>query len=271
VQAAISRDGVKSVAWKTEKSEGPFRCPGCTGEVILKKGKVKEHHYAHKPPYDCQYGAGETQVHYRCKREIFEALLARPECSDCDIEKQLNGVRPDVYAVISSARVAIVIQKTTVDLNDIERRSARYRMLGIYVLWIAVQDSPKMIWHEGEEEWACRPKEWEKYLHSMYFGRVYYWTGGLSVRPFHFDKFQIWVAESEWYDEDGEFRQEGGYYRDARALKRPMQYPVDTIDIVRDFSPQRRKVFNAANWSIPECNIWMDSLKPWWSKQTRSI
>jgi len=50
VQAAISRNGVKSVAWKTEKSEGPFRCPGCAGEVILKKGKVKEHHYAHKPP-----------------------------------------------------------------------------------------------------------------------------------------------------------------------------------------------------------------------------
>jgi len=51
----------------------------------------------------------------------------------------------------------------------------------------------------------------------------------------------------------------------------PMQYPGDTIDIVRDFSPQRRKVFNAANWSIPECNIWMDSLKPWWSKQTQPL
>ncbi len=129
MQVAISKDGIKSVAWKTEKNEGPFTCPGCTGEVILKKGKMKEHHYAHRPPYNCPYGAGETQIHYRCKREIYEALLAHPKCSDCDIEKQLSGVRPDVYAVISSARVAIEVQKTTINLNDIERRSPKFDTL----------------------------------------------------------------------------------------------------------------------------------------------
>ncbi len=101
----------------------------------------------------------------------------------------------------------------------------------------------------------------------MYYGRVYYWTGGLSVTPYHFDKFQTWVNESEWYDEDGEYRQEGGYYRDARALKRPIKCPSNSIDIAQDFLPRKRRVFSSKNWSVPECNIWMDNLDPWWSKK----
>ena len=40
MQVAISRKGNKCVAWKAEKVEGPFICPGCFGEVVLKKGKM---------------------------------------------------------------------------------------------------------------------------------------------------------------------------------------------------------------------------------------
>jgi len=264
MQVALSETGVRCVAWKTEKVEGPFSCPGCFGEVILRKGKIREHHYAHKPPFDCIYGAGETQIHYRCKREIFEALSSNPKCSEYEIEKPLDRIRPDVYAVISSNKVAIEVQKTIIDINDIERKLSCYKRLGVYVLWLIPQDSPKLVWHDGEQEWVYRLKEWEKYLHAVYYGRVYYWNGGLSVSPYHFDKFQIWVNESEWYDQGGKYRQEGGYYRDAHTLKRSFRCPKSLINIVEDFFPRKRRRFDTKNWSVPECNIWLDSLSSWW-------
>ncbi len=264
MQVALSEAGVRCVAWITEKAEGPFSCPGCSGEVILKKGKIKEHHYAHKPPFDCLYGAKESEIHYRCKREIFQALSSHPNCSECEIEKPLDGARPDVYAVISSNKVAIEAQKTSISINDIERRSSYYKWLGINVLWLIPHNSPKLIWRDGQEEWVHRLKSWEKYLHAIYYGRVYYWNGGLSVLPCHFGNFQIWVKESEWYDEDDEYRQEGGYYSNARTLKKPIMYPGGPLNIAEDFAPKARSRFDSKNWSVPECNIWFDSLSPWW-------
>jgi len=264
MQVALAQIGKRCVAWKAEKSEGPFNCPECLGEVILRKGNIREHHFAHKPPFYCSYGAGETQIHYKCKREIYEALSAHPRCPACDIEKQLNGVRPDVYAILSSKKIAIEVQKTTIDLNDIAKKSAIYSKLGVYVLWLVPKESPKLIWHEGEEEWVCRPKVWEKYFHAMYYGRLYYWSGGLYINPYHFDKFQIYVEERQWYDENGDEQYAGGYYKDARALKLPIQYPGNHLNIIEDFLPRRRPKFDSKNWSIPSCNIWMDSMRAWW-------
>ena len=120
--------------------------------------------------------------------------------------------------------------------------------------------------NDGEEKWVCRPKEWEKYFHAMYYGRLYYWQNGLLATPYHFNTFQIYVEEREWYDEYGDEQYAGGYYKDARALKSPIKCPRNQINIVNDFSPRRRDQFSSKNWSIPSCNIWMDSLKPWWKK-----
>jgi competence protein CoiA len=267
MQVALSETGVRCVAWITEKAEGPFSCPICLGEVILRKGKIREHHYAHKPPFNCSYGAGETQIHYRCKREVFEALSDHPRCSECEIEKQLDGVRPDVLATVSSNKIAIEVQKTNIDLDDIARKCITYNKLGIYVLWLVPKDAPKLTWHDGEEEWVCRPKEWEKYLHAMYYGRLYYWDKGLLVNPYHFNKFQIYVEAREWYDEYGDEQYAGGYYKYARALKRAIQHPHNQLNIIDDFSSRRRPQFDSKNWSIPSCNIWMDSLRAWWKKQ----
>ena len=266
MQVAISQKGNKCIAWEAEKVDGPFVCPGCFGEVILKKGKIKEHHYAHKPPFNCIYGTGESQLHYRCKREIFEALSAHPRCSECEVEKRLEGVRPDVYAKIDSNEIAIEVQKTNIDLDDISKKSVIYSELGIYVLWLVPNDSPKLSWHDGEEEWVCRPKEWEKYFHAIYYGRLYYWQNGLLVAPYHFNTFKIYVEERERYDEYGDEQYAGGYYKDARALKAPIKCPRNQIDIVNDFSPRRRDKFSSKNWSIPSCNIWIDSMKAWWRK-----
>lgn len=265
MQVAVSKSNKRCIAWETEKDEGPFSCPECKKEVVLKKGRIREHYYSHKQPGNCSYGAGESQIHYRCKKEIYQAFSSHHGCSAFEIEKPLNGVRPDVFAVIASVKVAIEVQKSTISIDDIERKSLRYRSLGIYPLWIIPNGSPGLIWHQGQKERVYRIKEWEKYLHAMYYGRLYYWKGGLSVSLYHFDKFRVWVESKEWFDnEDGEYREEGGYHRDTRSLKRPLEFSKRMLNIAEDFSPVTRQKFNSKKWSIPECNIWFDLTPSWW-------
>ena len=80
------------LAWQTPKTAAPFYCPTCSSEVILKKGEVREHHFAHKPPFTCEYGRGESQQRIRVKRELFQNLIDRENCERVALERQLKGV-----------------------------------------------------------------------------------------------------------------------------------------------------------------------------------
>jgi competence CoiA-like predicted nuclease len=68
--AVRQKDRQKVAAWDQHKSDGPFSCPVCVEETILKKGTMKVHHFTHKPPITCEYGTGETERHRECKLTI---------------------------------------------------------------------------------------------------------------------------------------------------------------------------------------------------------
>jgi len=266
MQTSLDQNHRLCLAWKTEKNEGPFKCPECNRPTILKKGKVKEHHFAHVPPFSCHYGSGESQVHYKCKREIYEALLKNNRCVSCEIEKRLNGVRPDVFASISGAPIAIEVQKSDISTDEIVRRTSIYKNLGIFVLWLIPAKQPKLLWRDEDDIHVCRPKEWEKYLHSMYLGRVYYWHSDLLVTPYHFEKYQTYVDSREWYDSYGDQHSAGGYLKDSKVYKLPIMYPDEFLDIVDDFRPNNRKPFGSGRWYVPPCSIWSDTERVWWKK-----
>lgn len=258
---ASSKTNEENLAWLTEKKDGPFFCPECEAEVILKKGKVKAHHFAHKPLVNCIYGVGESQRHLTVKRQIYEALVNHPDCSRCKLERRLNGVRPDVSLYIGSNPVAIEVQKSDIDIDEIERRTRQYTKLGIYLLWILPSD-PKTFYHKGEDQEVYRIKEWEKYLHAMYWGRVYYWQEEAIVFPCHFDDFEIWVEESNWYSEDGEEMSAGGYFKKAKSLKSP-NFSTQ-LHIADNFRPITRNNWSAKNWTVPDSKLWIDALYKWW-------
>lgn len=265
--AALSKSNYKCLAWETEKVNGPFFCPVCQGQVVLKKGKIKEHHYAHRDNSGCMYGTNETQIHYKCKREIYQALLSHKKCLQCEMEKQIDKVRPDIFAIINHKKVAIEVQKTDIDIDKIYQKTIYYNKKNINVLWLTPYEKPNLLWREKEGTWVYKIKEWEKYIHSMYYGRIYYWRGGLLVCPYHFDKFDIYREEREWYDYSGELHFAGGDIKTAISLKVPMPY-INNIHIIENFSSYRRnKEFNTNNWSIPKCAIWKDSLSSWWKNK----
>src|SRR6056300_909860 len=54
-----------------------YNCPGCGESVIVKKGDVKIHHFAHKPgERDCKFydHPGESEIHKMSKHIIADLL-----------------------------------------------------------------------------------------------------------------------------------------------------------------------------------------------------
>ena len=127
-------DSAKVLARASEKSEAPFLCPRCRRELVLRKGRIKVHHFAHKPPVTCALGKGETEQHLKAKLEIFDALRTEPNVSELELEKDLGMSVADVYARISGVPVAVEIQRSELSVNDIVARTKNYHRLGIAVL-----------------------------------------------------------------------------------------------------------------------------------------
>lgn len=248
-------DKQKVFASKSVKQDGPFSCPGCKHELNIRKGRIKVHHFAHKPPYHCQRGAGETEAHRKCKESIYNSLLQLPHVSNLDVEKDFGTVISDIYGVISGAPVAIEIQRSNLSVNEITTRTAEYEKLGIHVLWLALF-SDKL----GNDKYS--PKAWEKWCHATYFGRVYYWLADLTIIPVHFAKHQTYVEPTSWYDEYAQEQSAGGYYKSSKRYKTPRT--GRHLNIATDFQPTSKTQWSGGTILVPRCKIYVDKLKKWW-------
>ena len=100
-------DSVKVIARDTHKADGPFQCPGCMQMVTVRKGNIKAHHFAHKPPVTCARGKGETEQHLRTKLAIFDALSGEANVTELELERSFGISVADVFARISGVPVAI--------------------------------------------------------------------------------------------------------------------------------------------------------------------
>jgi len=245
------------LARDSQKSEAPFMCPKCCAEVVLHKGSIKVHHFKHKPPVFCKRGEGESEQHMGAKLAIYDALRNEPNVSGLELEKDFGISVADVFAFISNVPVALEIQRSNLSVNDITQRTENYHQLGIAVLWIAL--------HRPElESEKYSPNAWEKWCHAAYFGRVYYWAGGQSLRPTHFDALTLHVASTEWYESGGEHRSAGGYDRVSKRYRRPNHGAVVTIS--QSFRATNKDAFAKGTVSVPACRLFVDGQGTWWKK-----
>lgn len=258
----LNEENKKLYAWETEKTEGPFHCSECSGELLLRKGVKKAHHFAHKPPVNCLYGAGESEVHYKIKKELYEYLSKQKNCTLCELERNLNSVRPDVSLHINNKRVAIEIQKSTIDIQTICKRMIEYNKQEIYVLWIMPTSKPDLVIH-GNGDFVHNIKEWELFLHALNYGRVYYWQGESKLKAYHFSEYNIYKDVSEFYSEDGELQSYGGYSYTAKRLKKTSTNSK-LLQIEKDFSFEIKKEWKSKNWTVPTCRILQDKNDKWW-------
>jgi competence protein CoiA len=235
-------------AYLASKAHGPFKCPDCGDEVILKTGRRTVNHFAHVNPLACRYAENESEEHRRCKMEIYGALQRHPNVNNVALERPLGTNRPDVSAYINGVPVAIEVQISSLSLETIMQRTIEYTRKGIYVLWL-LQWTPEL--HARR----YTPRLWEKWIHAAYFGRVYYCIEGLTVASYHFDPHFRSIPKTSWYSPKGKKMTGGGY---SRRLKRHRTAVRDaTLNLATDFVPRKRDWWEGNGLTIPAAKIFM--------------
>ena len=248
------------------KQDGPFVCPKCWTPAVVHKdrGGGKIEHFAHNAPLSPLVAYGESATHKSAKEEICQALEQAFPDGNWAVERTLKNkltgkpeLRPDISGRIGKTPLVIEIQWSTLSLATILKRSIGYKKWNIPVLWILP------LAKDIEDEF--RPRSFERYLHSMYFGRVYYWKkgDGLLVTPTHFDGTERWVDTREWVDSGGE-QSAGGYFKRLRLLK--VANKSEKIYIHQHFHQNERPEFTpwCEKCKIPELILWQDDLAVWW-------
>lgn len=270
---AVKFDNNKLVyASNVNKEDGPFYCKVCLSDVVVRKCSEKIDHFAHKARQSPLIRQKDKGLHNKCRDEILEYLKSNfPEgkwAAERDIpankEKDFKKVIPDISGRIGNVPVAIEVQLSPYTIKRIadkvieyQKRNPKVAVLYIVPLYEDLGNEP------------FRPRLFEKYLHSMYYGRAYYWTpnSGTKLFPIHYSPAKRWIEESIWFDIDlQEERREGGFWLTYKTLKTPNY--GSPIDITKDFILKTRDAFEPKNVrkAIPECTIYKDNLKEWWDK-----
>ena len=250
LSARRKSDGETVFAYfETTNLKGPFACLDCHEEVILKSGRRRANHFAHANPIACKFATGESETHRNCKLEIYLSLQKTAGVTNLGLEHPFGNVRPDVSATINGVPVGIEVQISSLAPETIQQRTIEYAREGIYVLWL-LQWTPRL---DGKR---FAPTLWEKWLHAVYFGRVYYWVEGLTVVPYHFDPHFISVPMKAWYSADGEKMTAGGFSRRSKRYKTPVR--GKTFDLATDFIPRDRDWWEREDAVVPCAKLFMD-------------
>lgn len=248
-------DGQTVTAYMESRTRGPFICPECNEEVILKSGRLRINHFAHANPLACRLSEGESEEHRRCKMEIYLALQGAPGVRNVALERALGEVRPDVSAEINGVPVAIEVQISSLSLDTITRRTIDYFRKGIYVLWL-LQWAPQL------DERRYSPRLWERWIHAAYFGCVYYWVKDRTVLSYHFDPSLTSIPKTSWRSRGGRKITAGGYSRRHKRFR--MAIRGQTFDLASDFGPRERYWWQGtgSKFKLPDAKLFMHRSNP---------
>jgi competence protein CoiA len=157
----------------------------------------------------------------------------------------------------------IEIQRSSIGIRQLLARTADYTAMGIAILWIVPLTEDL-----GTD--LFRPRFIERYLHSLYFGRVYYWMPGMGAKvlPTHFSPA---VRAVPYRTNEGGYWEDAGFINKPYKLIRRPRYFRDTIPIGEAFHQESRVEFLpwGGTQPIPKANIWMDSVPMWWPLDER--
>lgn len=181
---AIPRGGtVPRPAIHVHREDGPFKCPECGSEVVLKVCCSKVSHFAHKHTVPCTYGAGETLEHMTAKLAYFEAFCKSKLCHNQGLEVKVGSRRPDVITSIGTYQIAIEIQKSQITPELMEQRTTELRDCDFIAIWITLRPEwlkwlypERSLALEGRCFFGARLKSVEQTSLDL-FGRVCLWSG----------------------------------------------------------------------------------------------
>lgn len=243
-----------------------FVCPKCTRPVILRRGRIKIAHFAHKPPTDCTWASGETLAHLDAKKTFRDSFAARGLRAEVEfiVPSLPNDRRADVIVWSPAGKqAALELQHTSIGIEEIEKRAHSYAREGIAQAWVPFL-RPKVLadaeTREGGtqgnlfiEKYPARP--FERWANALHFGRLWFYDPTRkAVWRGRFDDHQIFVDYSDWYTSDGEEMSAGGYHRVSKRWKELTlwgPYSVDEIKIKIEY----RKAWRTDRYNVPQGHI----------------
>jgi competence CoiA-like predicted nuclease len=201
-----------------------FFCRFCDGEAVFKNGPVKIPHFAHKND-GCPNGQGESEVHRKIKTALYNNLIAEGYEPGVNVflEADIQEVKrcADVLFVNDDQIIALEVQKTKINADEIDQRTADYNNHNIAVVWIAVDT-----YNNAQRNVPAL----HKHFHKMHNGQMFVMNEqSNNLRVVHFEPAKTWVEETEFYDSDeGEVVQYSGYWK---YLKRARECSVSCWEI----------------------------------------
>ena len=157
--------------------------------LILKKGKVKIPHFAHKKRSGICEPEPESRDHIIMKKLIADNL----EISADFIEYYgFKGVVPDVY----DQRRGIVFecQRSPITVEEIQRRNNIYLKLDIIPLWIFWGTG--LYWEEGREMCNRVMKDTDSQTETLWYGEKFFHHKEVSVEDsFSTNKKTVYLPE----------------------------------------------------------------------------
>lgn len=249
------------------KAHGPFYCPACNSDVVVRKCAEKADHFAHSARLSPVLGVKEMALHNACTKEMRDALAAHLPDGKWEVERPIpkskDGTIPLLVPDISGrmgngVRVVVEVQVSALTVPKIIQRTTAYAQRGVSLVWVVPLREPL-----GDAPF--RPRLYERYFHSIFWGRVYYWWPGMgaTVQPVHYGPTKRLIPYSEWREE-GEDMSAGGYMREYKTIKVPVYGPE--VHLADAFGSEFRSSFTPVNErkQVPACYIWRDELERWW-------
>jgi len=141
---AVTNTKERAIAKYAEKNAFEYFCPVCNESVVLKKGKIYIHHFAHKTKSDCEHG-GESNRHMEVKFEVFKLLEHIRFFDNVQMEKRI-AVSDDKYRIAdiyfehNGQKFVIEIQITAIQFNNIIERTIDYNSQKIAPMWMGAWD-----------------------------------------------------------------------------------------------------------------------------------
>jgi Competence protein CoiA-like family len=234
------------IASNVEDKSDDYTCRCCGEKLILKKGNIKIHHFAHQADSMCVGSEGETPEHELTKLAIYNRLMendfwVQMEYPIVDEEKNVNRRAdilfhlPDLQSFADGKKgtlIAVEIQHSNISEFTIMQRTRDYNKVGIPVIWVIP---------DGDETKANNMAE---VFHKMHNGILWVsdpeWKG--FVKPVRLEPLQKWVEPIEYYIPGGRgaMATSGGYYKTLK--KKALDFGPE-IYLVTDL------VYRNAKWA----------------------
>lgn len=238
-----------------DKNDGPFLCLECAAHLQLKKGPLKAHHFAHRINVGCSRGYGEGETHRHLKEEICTTIAASADVSALQQERrELKQVYPDIsFLLHQQERVAVEVQVTAISPSTIQRRVQIYTEQGIALLWVLPFREALI---DGN---TYRPTRWERYLHALYRGKLFYWSPEQKLQPVSYQDITPAGEPYRYYPEIQEWMLAGKPRRSRRYKRLHLHPQVGVLDLVAITYP----AWQAGRFlSLPKARLWTLRPKP---------